>query len=276
MFSPEAKKTLTFTFILCFICALLLSTLATVLQAPQQKAKQLDQSKQMLLAAQILNYNGSFQIKHRPARLAGSKLVPAAHFEQASAEDILTAYHALIHPMLTNSAGDLLSFEQAQLDLQTYVQKNQKKGYADLPFKLLYLIGERDGYVIPINGFGLWDAIYGYLALDSDGDTVLGTTWYSQAETAGLGANIALAEWQAQFQGKVIFQPSLDGSTNFARTPLGITVVKGHVADVLGNSPKAHSAVDGISGATITGKGVTDAYADTLAAYRPFLMRVKR
>ena len=62
------------------------------------------------------------------------------------------------------------------------------------------------GYVIPINGYGLWDAIYGYLGLETDANTVLGMTWYDQKETPGLGGNIALPQWQEQFKNKVIFQ----------------------------------------------------------------------
>jgi Na+-transporting NADH:ubiquinone oxidoreductase subunit C len=281
VFSSEAKKTLTFTFILCFVCALILSTLSTVLQAPQQKARLLDQSQQLLLAAQILNYNGSFQIKgeygtYIPAKFDGKKLVPDTQFSKASSSDTLSLYREMIHPMLTNDQGDLITFADANIDYETYVKKYQKKGYADLPEKLLYVVGDGEGYVISINGFGLWDAIYGYLAIDADADTVIGTTWYSQAETAGLGANIALPQWQMQFKGKLIFQPSSNGTTDFDRAPLGITVVKGNVVDTLGTGPKSYSAVDGISGATLTGKGVTDAFTNSLAPYRPFLLRVRK
>ena len=60
---------------------------------------------------------------------------------------------------------------------------------------------------------------------------------------------------------------SPDGKTDFKTAPLGITVVKGKVSEVLGNSPKAKSAVDGMAGATLTGNGVTDAYRDVLSAY---------
>lgn len=274
----ENKRTLIFTFTLCFLCALILSSLALLLEAPQKIAKEVDQSEQMLLAAQILNYNGSFQILENgiyvPARFEGQKLVVATHFKRPTKSEILAVYAALVHPMLVNDTGQLFTFAEANIDYATYVEQNKKKGYADLPLKLLYVIGDKEGFVIPVNGFGLWDAIYGYLALAADGDTVLGTTWYSQAETAGLGANIALPEWQAQFRNKLIFQPSMSGSTDFKRAPLGITVVKGKVSDLYGNTPKSLVSVDGISGATLTGNGVTEAYGDCLAPYRPFFVRL--
>lgn len=281
------QKTLTFVFIVCFVCALLLSSLASLLKTAQENAKRLDRNKQMLLAAQILGYDGAFQIRNEdgvyiPARYDANLkiLVPAAKGEKPDQKDVFAIYQARIHPFLVDEKGNLVSFNQAGINETEYIEKHQKSGYADLPYKLIYEITANggdavEGYVIPINGFGLWDAIYGYLAIASDGDTVLGATWYQQAETAGLGANISLPEWQRQFQNKQIFQPSANGTTDYARAPLGITVIKGNVKEVLGNSPKAKTSVDGISGASLTGKGVTDAYADCLAPYRPFLLKLR-
>ena len=125
-----------------------------------------------------------------------------------------------------------------------------------------------------MNGYGLWDAIYGYLAIKPDGNTIIGIAWYDQKETPGLGANIAEPSWQKQFLGKHIFQESPDGKTDYKTAPLGIVVVKGKVQNVLGDSPKSKSAVDGMAGATLTGNGVTDAYRSVLSAYRPFLVRI--
>lgn len=245
--SSETQQTLRFIFIICFVSALILSSLASLLKEPQQKAKELDRNKQLLMAANI------------------------------QAPDTLATFDARIQPMLVDNQGNLTTFQEAKIDYDGYLQKNQKKGFCHLPLKLIYEIhtGDHvDGYVIPINGFGLWDAIYGYLGIAADGKTVLGATWYNQMETAGLGANISLASWQSQFKNKLIFQPSQNGTINFARAPLGLTVIKGKVSEVLGNSPKALTSVDGISGASLTGKGVTDAYADCLAPYRPFLIKV--
>lgn len=245
----EMKRTLVFVFILCSICALILSTLASALKVPQEKAKQLDKSKQLLIAANI------------------------------STDDVMATYKERIRPKVVNKEGELLTFEEAKLDYESYLEKNQKKGFSHLPFKLLYEIHSGDtinGYVIPINGFGLWDAIYGYLGIAEDGTTVLGATWYQQAETAGLGANISLPEWQIQFKDKYIFQPSQSGDIDYTRAPLGLTVIKGKVAEVYPNSKKALTSIDGISGASLTGKGVTDAYADCLEPYRPFLVKLGR
>ncbi|MFN4174308.1 MAG: NADH:ubiquinone reductase (Na(+)-transporting) subunit C, partial [Parachlamydiaceae bacterium] len=163
-----------------------------------------------------------------------------------------------------------------------YLNDHRKSGYYKEPWKLFYEImpnegakNEPIGYVIPVNGYGLWDAIYGYIAIAKDANTVIGISWYDQKETPGLGANISEAPWQNLFPGKKIFLSNPDGSTDFKKAPLGITVVNGKVSEVLGDSPKARSAVDGMAGATLTGNGVTDAYKNVLSAYRPLFLKIQ-
>jgi len=276
-------KTILFVVCICFLCAFTLSVISSALKQTQLVAKELDQSKELLIAAKILSVDGYFLIDYiKPAIYdPAKKILTPGPIKKASNKDILTLYQARITPMLTNDKGNLISFTEAKVNLTEYIEDNQKRGYAHLPLKLLYVIspnesnGKPAGYVIPINGFGLWDAIYGYLALESNADTVIGTTWYDQKETAGLGANIALPSFQKQFFGKVIFQESPSGSTDFQTTPIGINVIKGKVSEVLGSSPKAKSSVDGISGATLTSQGVTSAYHQSLAPYRPFLIKAK-
>lgn len=280
--------------VLSVVCALVLSIIASVLAKPQEEAKELDRSEQMMIAAKILSYGGYFLIndgdgKYEPAKFApGGVLVAGSKTDYATSQQILEVYNKRLVPFLVDHEGNIQSFKEANVDEQEYLSEFQKLGYYKLPLMLIYKIlpnpkeGEKvdpekapaDGWVIPINGFGLWDAIYGYLAIDPNGDTVIGITWYQQKETPGLGANIATPEWQSDFPGKLIFQENPDGTTDFKTAELGITVVKGKVAEVLGDSPKAKSAVDGMSGATLTGNGVTAAYKDTLGPYRPFLIKI--
>jgi len=277
--------------ILSFICALVLSSLASILQQPKEIAKELDRSKQMMIAAKILSHEGYFLIQNEqgeydPAKFVeGGALIPGNKTDIASRDELLQVYKKRIVPYLVNDKGELATFEEEGINEKEYVNEYKKTGYYKLPQKLVYEIlpnfepgGEQketpNGYVIPVNGFGLWDAIYGYLAVKPDGDTVIGIAWYDQKETPGLGANIADAPWQSLFPGKKIFQESPSGETDFKTAPIGITVVKGKVTEVLGDVPKAKSAVDGMSGATLTGNGVTDAYKDVLSAYRPFFIKI--
>lgn len=291
------SQTIIFMIVLSVVCAVILSVLASALAEPQEIAKDLDRSKQMMIAAKVLDYKGYFLLKDKEGKYIPAKslpdgtLVPATENDIATQEQLLKVYETHFTPLLVDSQGNSKTFEEAKIDMDDYVAKYKKTGYYKEPLKLIYKIlpnptsasekekeNKKDekaiGYVIPVNGYGLWDAIYGYLAIEPDGNTVTGITWYDQKETPGLGANISEESWQSLFPGKHIFQGSLSGATDFKTAPLGITVVKGKVIEVLGSTPKAESAVDGMAGATLTGNGVTDAYRDVLNAYRPFLIKV--
>ncbi|MCB1118632.1 MAG: NADH:ubiquinone reductase (Na(+)-transporting) subunit C [Chlamydiia bacterium] len=291
--SPEAPRrfttvqTLRFIVTLSVVAAMILSVLASLLEQPKENARVLDRSEQMLIAAHVMNHEGYFVLPNDKGMLERAMLTdqltlkvdPQA--QEPGRNEVLSLYRKRFEPYFVNDKGEKKSAKDLGIDVNDYVAKYKKEGYYTQPWKLLYEIlpnqpEQKDpvGYVIPINGFGLWDAIYGYLAINPDGNTVIGTTWYEQKETPGLGANIADAAWQSQFPGKVIFQPSTDGETDFKRAPIGITVVKGKVSEVIGDKPKARNAVDGMSGATLTGNGVTDAYKDVLEAYRPFLVKL--
>ncbi len=287
------KSTIIFIVILSFFCAFVLSVLASALQVPREEAKELDRSKEMLVAAQIYNQKGYFQIqvdgKYVPAKYSKDGiLVPGSVEDHPTSKEILAIVRARTEPFFVNEKGESITVQEAKIDLDEYIAKNKKRGYANLPLKLIYKIhpnlqsnsaqkeAKPEGYIIPVSGFGLWDYIYGYIAVAPNGDSVLGISWYEHKETPGLGANIAEPLWQSQFPGKKIFQPDASGNTDFERSAVGIVVVRGKVKDVLGISPKAKSAVDGMAGATLTGNGVTKAYKDTLNQYRPFFIRLQK
>jgi Na+-transporting NADH:ubiquinone oxidoreductase subunit C len=281
--------------ILSFVCALILSVLASALAEPKEVAKDLDRSKQMMIAAQIYSYGGYFTMYDAEGNLIPAKyaengvLEPGNANDSATNDQILEVYKHRFIPMLADDKGDIHTFQELNINPEHYMAEYKKTGYYSQPYKLFYKIlpneplassdeskEDLEGYVIPVNGYGLWDAIYGYIALKPDGNTVIGISWYDQKETPGLGANISEEPWQSLFPGKKIFLTPADGAPDFKTAPLGIMVVKGKVSDVLGNSMKAQSAVDGMTGATLTGNGVTDAYKASLEPYRPFLMKVQK
>lgn len=284
--------TLWFTLTLCSICAVVLAALASGLQLEQTRAIELDRSKQMLIAAHIMTHEGVLQVQTAPgvwekAQLNDrGRLQPDAKATAPTAAIIRTLFEARIKPMFTNSEGKLSSPKEHGISVDRFFAEHQKLGFAHLEYKLLYVIleeGEVDpihgrvmGYIIPVNGFGLWGPIYGYIAIDRDAKTVLGISWYQHAETPGLGANIAESAWQKQFFGKNIFQKDRSGLVNYQLSPLGIVVIKGKVTEVYGGDPRAQSSVDGMTGATITGNGVSRAYQDVLEQYRPFLIAVMK
>lgn len=285
-------RTIIFMVLLSFVCALVLSLLASALAEPKEIAKDLDRSKQMMIAAKILDHNGYFLMQNNEGKTVPAKytengvLVPGTANDFATNAQLLDIYQKRLKPLLVDNKGDLTTFEKAGINKENYLLENRKAGYYLPPYKLVYEIlpnggkdkkedSRPDGFVIPVNGLGLWDVIYGYLSLKPDGNTVIGISWYDQKETPGLGGNIAEPYWQDLFPGKHVFQESPDGKTNYKTAPLGIVIVKGKVSEVLGSSPKANSAVDGMTGATLTGNGVTDAYKAVLAGYRPFLIKLQ-
>lgn len=129
--------------------------------------------------------------------------------------------------------------------------------------KLAVYICKVDGqekYVIPVYGMGLWGAIWGYVALDADKNTIYGAYFNHESETAGLGAEIKDSKaWQDQFKGKKIFA---EGSDNVA-----IAVKKS--ADV--KNPA--SECDAVTGATLTSDGVSLMLQDCFSKYVKLLKK---
>jgi Na+-transporting NADH:ubiquinone oxidoreductase subunit C len=111
----------------------------------------------------------------------------------------------------------------------------------------VYKVVENDklqSIILPIYGYGLWSTLYGFVSLESDMQTIQGITYYEHAETPGLGGEVDNARWKGLWPGKKAF----DDAGNVA-----ISVLKGRVDP---KNPKAKHQVDGLSGATITTRGV--------------------
>lgn len=270
---------------LSIVSASILALLASLLKDKKEEARELDRSGQLLMSAKVLDPEGYFLIAKdgtfTPARNGGSGiLVPTNEQVMATPKDISEVYSLRVHPMVADASGRLMTYEQARLHMKAYLAdwKTAKPGSLEyLPlFEILPIDGQGapEAYVIPITGYGLWDRIVGYISILPDGETVRGIAWYDQKETPGLGGTIADPSWQRQFFGKKIFQPNEKGGISVPRSPIGITVVKGTVKDVLGSSPKSVNAVDGMAGATLTGNGVTRAYKDNLELYRPLFEKL--
>ena len=114
--------------------------------------------------------------------------------------------------------------------------------------------------VMPVYGYGLWNNIWGFVAVKSDFNTVQGVKFQHAGETPGLGARIESEEVQERFKGKSIFDKGALAS---------ITIQKGEGHDYADSPHK----VDGMSGATLTGKGVNNMLKDYLACYEKYLKK---
>ena len=133
-----------------------------------------------------------------------------------------------------------------------------------LPLYIKIVNNSIDGYAIPISGKGLWSTLYGYFALENDGSTVKGIRFYKHGETPGLGGEVEKDWFTNNFVGKRI--------TDMNGRLVGIQSVKGQV-DI--SSPNAYHQVDGISGATMTTKGLNEFLMNDLKKYDSFFQKVR-
>jgi Na+-transporting NADH:ubiquinone oxidoreductase subunit C len=136
----------------------------------------------------------------------------------------------------------------------------------DLPLYLCYQKDELSAYIIPFTSRGLWGKIYGYLALDTDGATIKGFTVYKHQETPGLGGEIEKRWFQKNFSGKKI----VDRDGDF----VSVAIAKGRVTDAVVETRRPNY-VDGISGATLTGKFLSEGLKDILREYEPVSIRFR-
>jgi Na+-transporting NADH:ubiquinone oxidoreductase subunit C len=116
-------------------------------------------------------------------------------------------------------------------------------------------------YVLPLRGAGLWGPIWGYVALNEDMNTIYGANFDHQGETPGLGAEISTDMFEKPFVGKKLFDDS--GKL------VSIVVAK------VGQEAPAEHKVDGISGGTITSKGLEQMLIDDFTSYKEFLKKKK-
>ncbi len=227
---------------MCSVSAFILSLVATSLHSPQTKARTAYQSRQLLIAAHLLSKSST------------EKMV----------EDIMAEK---ITPMLTNDQGESFTFEEKEIDYATYFDKGIKTGYSQNTLKLYYQIKD-GGIILPVNGMGLWDAIYGYIAIEKNGYRILGITWYDQKETPGLGAEISSSKWQDTFIGKTLFHGK-------KMDRFGLDFIPKEMLHLLSSLKKEYT-IAAISGATLTTDGVQNAIKNSLSPYIPLLIKMQK
>ena len=219
-------------------CSLLLASAATLLRNRQLENEALDKRKNILASVGITGNTG----------------------QPLQRKEILQLYDENIKSMVINLQGQKVPDKQVE-DL------DEKKDKDLLPLYYAYKNDNVTAYILPISGKGLWSTVYGYLALESDGITVKGITFYKHGETPGLGGEIDKQWFKDGFKGKKIISPSGD--------LVSVDIVKGKVAERVAPD-EAYHYVDGISGATLTGNGVTKFLKTDLLKYEPYLKQIRQ
>lgn len=189
------------------------------------------------------------------------KQILASVHVSADGADVNSTYNRLItRTPVVNSLGQTIGDDAFSVDVQAQ-SKIADTAKRQLPVYVCDLGEKGVKYILPVYGAGLWGPIWGYVAIDSDGTTVYGAYFAHQSETPGLGAEIEKPAFSDQFDNLNIFKDD-------RYLPIAV-VKKGQTP------PDGEDYVDGISGGTITSKGVSAMLADCLAPYETYLREIR-
>lgn len=192
-------------------------------------------------------------------------------------DDILAVYDKRISSLVVDYDGNTITTDAKGNPLvaeKVNILKNYKLDPKDRQYPVFKLVSESDpntieAYILPVYGAGLWDKIWGYVAVDSKGETIVGVSFDHKAETPGLGQRIATAEIQDRYEGKKIFDES--GAL------VSVQMMKGEhgggASSIEYYQGKPHQ-VDGMSGATLTGNGLNEMLKSYLSSYQNYFKKV--
>ena len=254
----STRKTLLVAFGLCVVCSIVVSGTAVILKPMQDANRILDRNKNILSAAGLFD-------------------------SQQDGDEVVTERFNQFSPYVIDlNAAQVLSGEQLQqlqIDIESYDQRlvindpnfsealGRREDGANIKrrvnYPMIYVVengAEIETIVVPISGYGLWGILYGFLALEGDANTVKGLAFYELKETPGLGAEVRNPRWTALWPGKKVYDEQGE---------VGLRVVKGQGS--------GDYQIDGLSGATLTSRGVDnliqywlgeDGYGPVLAQLR--------
>lgn len=234
----SVSGTIKVALMLCVVCSIFISSAAVLLKPIQVTNRALDKNTNILIAAGMYD--------------------PTSN---ASA-DVPELFSQFKQRIVDLDAGTFLSDQELAdlgIDIETYDQRaainstslsDAIDGSDDIAslkrrvrYATVYLVEDNNGVletmVLPVSGYGLWGTMYGYLALEGDGNTVKGIGFYEHKETPGLGGEITNPRWTSLWPGKEVYDADGDVS---------LSVVKG-------GGQGAHQ-IDGLSGASLTSRGV--------------------
>jgi Na+-transporting NADH:ubiquinone oxidoreductase subunit C len=217
---------------LSLVCSLLVASTAVLLKPKQQKNREQYRQTIILDVAGLLEPGANIEalfatIESRVVILASGEFIDSIDTRD------FDAHVAANDPALSIVIPDALDL--------AYIRR--RAIYA--PVYIIRKDGRIEQVILPVYGAGLWSTMYGYLAVAGDGATVRALRFYEHAETPGLGDQIDDAEWRAQWSGKQLYGP--DGLPR-------IEVMRG----IVRTGDDESSQIDALSGATLTGRGVTN------------------
>ncbi|WP_405599487.1 MULTISPECIES: Na(+)-translocating NADH-quinone reductase subunit C [unclassified Pseudoalteromonas] len=237
-------KTLAVVVALCLVCAIIVSFASVQLRPLQQANKNKDIQSNILAAAgidKVKNVSDTFNAKIE-ARVVNMTTGEFVDTDPTIFDFEKSKYDAALSVSLKEKGvKDIAGIQRVTKESPVYISKKED--------------GSIDAIILPIQGYGLWGLMYGFISLESDGETVKNIIFYKHNETPGLGGEIQNPQWTATWQGK----------------ELPIQIVKGTAN---GNEHK----IDGLSGATLTSNGVEHAvdFWTGENGFGPFLAKVRK
>ncbi len=240
---------------ICLVCALLVAGSAVGLKDRQDANILLDRQKKVLTVAGLMQ-DGD--------RLTREEI--ATVFESSIQQKVIDLKTGEVQPEIDGASFDqqaAASDPDTSVPAPENLAKIRRLPNNALVFDVIEQ-GKLKALILPIEGYGLWGTLYGYIALAPDARTIVGITFYSHKETPGLGGEVDNRRWKALWPGRLAFDD---------RGQPAIAVKKG----VAGSIEEDPYSVDGLSGATITSRGVTslvrfwlgdNGFGPYLASYR--------
>lgn len=250
--NDSLEKTVNVALALCFVCAVLVSIATVALRPLQAHNKALDMKKNILDVAGLLDEGTDIdqafkeRIEAKLVDITTGEYVDGnvdEYDQRKAAKD--PAQNEVIPP-----EKDIASIRTKAKVAKVFLVKNGDK---------------LQSIILPINGYGLWSTMYGFLALEADGQTVQSINLYDQGETPGLGGEVVNPNWRALWKGKKVYGDSGE---------VALTLVKGTVDN---SRPDAATKVDGLAGATLTSRGVSNLILYWMGpeGFAPYLNKIK-
>ena len=235
------KKIISFVLIMCFIVAVVLAFMIQVTGPLAKKNEEIFNKRAILKAIET--------------KLGDKKVADYGD------DEILALFADKVEQQVVRVDGSLVDGVKAE-EVDMAKEKKKPEAERNLPV-FMYNGAAGKNYIVSIRGNGLWDEIWGYVALESDLNTIAGTAFDHKGETPGLGAEIKdNASFPARFIGEKIYDE--------AGKYVSVKVQKG------GANPDDIHAVDGISGATVTADGVSEMMNRGLGYYTAYFASIKK
>jgi len=245
------KKTVAVALALCLVGAVVVSGSAVILRPLQEWNKSKDEKVNILEVAELYQKGMDVDAVFKDIETRIVDLATGDYVDNVDAKTY-NQWKAAKDPAQSEAIPadkDIASIKRKPKYAKVYLVKQE---------------GKLKTVILPVSGYGLWSTMFGFLALEADGQTVTGMNLYDQAETPGLGGEVVNPKWKALWKGKKVYNFSGKEVHESNLTEKGQTVEIGEVAlglvkgSVDPSRPGSEYQVDALAGATLTSRGVSN------------------